>query len=143
MTTSARSPRRARRCSCEQAKKAGVDVKVVKKNPFYGNDYLSYPFGQDFWNTRNYLPQAAVGCDEGRHLQRDALGQVAVVPEVRRAGHAAAAEVDETKRNDLLKQAQVIEYNEGGYIIWGFRTQVDGLTSKVSGPQGQQVPATG
>ena len=44
----------------EQAKKAGVDVKVVKKNPFYGDDYLSYPFAQDFWNTRNYLPQAAV-----------------------------------------------------------------------------------
>ncbi len=44
----------------EQAKKAGVDVKVVKKNPFYGDDYLSYPFAQDFWNTRNYIPQAAV-----------------------------------------------------------------------------------
>ena len=44
----------------EQAKKAGVEVKVVKKNPFYGDDYLSYPFGQDFWNTRNYLPQAAL-----------------------------------------------------------------------------------
>src|SRR4051794_28601128 len=49
----------------QQAKKAGVDVKVVKKNPFYGKDYLSYPFGQDFWNTRNYLPQAAVGSLKG------------------------------------------------------------------------------
>ena len=49
----------------EQAKKAGVTVKVVKKNPFYGDDYLSYPFAQDFWNTRNYLPQAAVGSLKG------------------------------------------------------------------------------
>ena len=44
----------------EQAKEAGVDVKVDKKNPFYGDDYLSYPFAQDFWNTRLYIPQAGV-----------------------------------------------------------------------------------
>ena len=43
----------------EQAKAAGVDVKVKKKTPFYDDDYLSYPFAQDFWNTRNYIPQAA------------------------------------------------------------------------------------
>ena len=102
---------------------------MVKKNPFYGDDYLSYPFAQDFWNTRNYLPQAAVGFAEGRHLQRDPLRQ----PEVRRPDRAAQAKVDETKRNDLLHQAQEIEYNEGGYIIWGFRTIVDGLASKVPG----------
>ena len=68
----------------EQAKKAGVDVKVVKKNPFYGDDYLSYPFAQDFWNTRNYLPAGGRGCAQGRHLQRDPLGQGAELPEVRR-----------------------------------------------------------
>ena len=27
----------------------------------------------------------------------------------------------------------MIEYNEGGYIIWGFRTQVDAVSSKVHG----------
>ena len=45
----------------EQAKGAGVDVKVTKKTPFYDDDYLSYTFAQDFWNTRNYIPQAVVG----------------------------------------------------------------------------------
>src|SRR6478736_858136 len=45
----------------EQAKAAGVDVKVTKKTPFYDDQYLSYPFAQDFWNTRNYIPQAVVG----------------------------------------------------------------------------------
>ena len=37
------------------------------------------------------------------------------------------------KRNQLLHDAQEIEYNEGGYIIWGFRTQVDAVAQKVSG----------
>ena len=116
-----------------QAKKAGVDVKVVKKNPFYGDDYLSYPFGQDFWNTRNYLPQAAVGVLKGgtyneTHWDKDSsYGKY--------AGLVAAAqkEIDEDKRTSLLQQAQEIEYNEGGYIIWGFRTQVDAVSSKVQG----------
>jgi peptide/nickel transport system substrate-binding protein len=116
-----------------QAKKAGVDVKVVKKNPFYGDDYLSYPFGQDFWNTRNYLPQAAVGVLKGgtyneTHWDKDSsYGKY--------AGLVAAAqrEIDETKRTSLLQQAQEIEYNEGGYIIWGFRTQVDAVSQKVQG----------
>jgi peptide/nickel transport system substrate-binding protein len=46
---------------------------------------------------------------------------------------AAQREVDETKRNSLLHDAQEIEYNEGGYIIWGFRNQVDAVSSKVQG----------
>ncbi|MBV9832741.1 MAG: ABC transporter substrate-binding protein [Marmoricola sp.] len=117
----------------EQAKKAGVDVKVVKKNPFYGNDYLSYPFGQDFWNTRNYLPQAAVGVMKGGTYNETHWDKSPSYPKFAGLINQAAAEIDETKRNDLLKQAQEIEYNEGGYIIWGFRTQVDAVSSKVQG----------
>ncbi len=47
--------------------------------------------------------------------------------------NAAAKELDEDKRKDLLFQAQEIEYNEGGLIIWGFRQQVDGYASGVQG----------
>lgn len=116
----------------EQAKQAGVDVKVTKKTPFYDDDYLSYPFAQDFWNTRNYIPQAVVGTfppaqggtynethwDNAKH--RDLV-------------NAAARELDEAKRADLLHQAQEIEYDEGGLIIWGFRKQVDGHGANVQG----------
>ena len=112
-----------------QAKKAGVDVKVVKKNPFYGDDYLSYPFAQDFWNTRNYLPQAAVEELKGgtyNETHFDNLKYSGLIAQ-------AQATVDESKRTDLLKQAQEVEYNEGGLIIWGFRTQVDAVSAKVQG----------
>jgi peptide/nickel transport system substrate-binding protein len=117
-----------------QAKKAGVDVKVIKKNPFYGDDYLSYPFAQDFWNTRNYLPQAAVGSMPGKGNYDETHFEKAA-DYSKFAGLIAAAqkEIDEDKRNSLLQQAQEIEYNEGGYIIWGFRTQVDATSSKVQG----------
>ena len=74
-TTSARWPRRRAALFVEQAKKAGVDVKVVKKNPFYGDDYLSYPFAPGLLEHPQ-LPAAGRGLRaQGRHLQRDALRQ--------------------------------------------------------------------
>ncbi len=117
----------------QQAKKAGVDVKVVKKNPFYGDDYLSYPFGQDFWNTRLYLPQAAVGVMKGGTYNETHFDKLPDYPKYAGLIAAAQKETDETKRNSILHDAQEIEYNEGGYIIWGFRNQIDGLSNKVQG----------
>ncbi len=113
----------------EQAKKAGVEVKVVKKTPFYGDDYLSYPFAQDFWNTRNYLPQVAVGSLKGGTYNETHFDN----PKFAGLIASAQKEIDEDKRNGLLQQAQEIEFNEGGYIIWGFRTQVDAVAQKVQG----------
>jgi peptide/nickel transport system substrate-binding protein len=113
----------------QQAKKAGVDVKVVKKNPFYGDDYLSYPFGQDFWNTRNYIPQAAVSTLKGGTYNETHFNN----PKFAGLINSASKETDEAKRTSLLQDAQKIEYDEGGFIIWGFRKQVDGISSKTQG----------
>jgi peptide/nickel transport system substrate-binding protein len=116
----------------QQAKEAGVDVKLTKKTPFYDDDYLSYPFAQDFWNTRNYIPQAVVGTfppNQGGTYNETHWDN----EEHRDLVNAAARELDETKRADLLHQAQEIEYEEGGLIIWGFRQQVDGYANGVQG----------
>ena len=116
----------------EQAKAAGVEVKVTKKTPFYDDDYLSYAFAQDFWNTRNYIPQAVVGTfpeDQGGTYNETHWDN----EEHRNLVNAAAKELDEGKRTELLQQAQQIEYDEGGLIIWGFRQQVDGFAQGVQG----------
>ncbi|MFG2045586.1 ABC transporter substrate-binding protein [Dactylosporangium sp. NPDC048998] len=113
----------------QQAKAAGVQVKVTVKDPFYDASYLSYPFAQDFWYTRNYINQAGLSAlpnglyNETHFDNKQFNGLIA----------AAVAELDESKRNSLLHQAQEIEYNEGGYIIWGFHKQVDGYASNVKG----------
>ena len=138
-TTSARWPRPAANLFAEQAKEAGVEVKVTKKTPFYDDDYLSYTFAQDFWNTRNYIPQAVVGTfppeQGGTYNETHWDNQ-----EHRDLVNAAAKELDEAKRTDLLHQAQEIEYNEGGLIIWGFRQQVDGVRRQRAGARTEQVP---
>ncbi len=116
----------------EQAKAAGIDVKVTKKTPFYDDDYLSYAFAQDFWNTRNYIPQAVVGTfppEQGGTYNETHWDN----EEHRDLVNAAAKELDEAKRKELLHDAQEIEYNEGGLIIWGFRQQVDGYAAGVQG----------
>lgn len=116
----------------QQAREAGVDVRVTKKTPFYDDDYLSYPFAQDFWNTRNYIPQAVVGTfppDQGGTYNETRWDN----EEHRDLVNAAARELDEDRRAELLRDAQEIEYDEGGLIIWGFRQQVDGYASSVQG----------
>ena len=47
----------------QQATPAGVKVKLnqVNTSVFYGPNYLKWPFAQDFWATREYLPQVAQG----------------------------------------------------------------------------------
>lgn len=113
----------------QQAKQAGIDVKVTKKNPFYGADYLKYPFAQDFWNTRQYIPQAGVCQLKGAAYNETHWNN----PAYSKLLADASKEVDETKRNTLVQDAMKMDYDEGGYIIWGFRRQVDGYSSKVQG----------
>jgi peptide/nickel transport system substrate-binding protein len=113
----------------QQAKLAGVEVKVTKKNPFYGDDYLSYTFAQDFWNTRQYLPQVAVGSLPTGSFNETHFDN----KPFQKLISDASKELDEAKRNTLLQDAQKIEYDEGGYIVWGFRRQVDGYSSTIQG----------
>ena len=49
---------------------------------------------------------------------------------------------DETKRNQLIGEAQKIEYDEGGLIIWAFNDQVDAYSEKLGGvvPDKSGVP---
>jgi len=115
----------------EQAKGAGVTVKVKKTDSgvFYGEDYLSWPFAQDFWYTRNYLAQAGQCTMPGAPYNEthwENAEWLAIVKE-------AFTTVDDAKRNELIGEAQTMEYEQGGYIIWAFRNQVDAYSDKISG----------
>ena len=62
----------------EQAKAAGVDVKVVKKTPFYDDDVPVLPLCPGLLEHAQLHPAGRgrhVPTGPGRHLQRDALGQ--------------------------------------------------------------------
>ena len=115
----------------EQATAAGIDVQLTKADPntFYGDQYLSWPFAQDFWNTRNYIPQVAQCAEKNSPYNETHFDD----PEFNKLIDQARKEPDEGKRTELLHAAQKIEYDTGGYIIWGFKRQVDGFSNLVQG----------
>ncbi len=127
----------------EQAKAAGVTCTVnkVDSGVFYGDQYLSWVFAQDFWYTRNYLSQAAVGTLptaqwNETHWKDDEWQKL--VEEAFRTG-------DDTKRNELIRAAATIEYERGGLLIWSFNDQIDAHSGKISGlvPDKSGIPVGG
>ncbi|MEV4598046.1 ABC transporter substrate-binding protein [Amycolatopsis sp. NPDC049253] len=115
----------------QQAKAAGVTVRIrkVDTTTFYGENYLSWDFAQDFWYTRNYLPQVANGS-----LPKSPYNETHWQdPQFTDLVTRASAAVDTAARTALLHQAQRIEYERGGLIVWGFVDQVDAHQVYVAG----------
>jgi peptide/nickel transport system substrate-binding protein len=115
----------------EQAKAAGITVRLTKadSNTFYGDRYLSWNFAQDFWNTRNYIPQVAACAVKTATYNETHFDD----PNFNALIDAAKKEPDPAKRTTFLHDAQEIEYNAGGYIIWGFKRQLDAYSNLVQG----------
>jgi peptide/nickel transport system substrate-binding protein len=127
----------------QQAKAAGVTVGIrkVDTTTFYGDNYLSWDFAQDFWYTRNYLPQVAQCATPDSPYNETHFND----PKFLELVDLARSTMDNTVRDDLLKQAQRIEYERGGYIIWGFANQVDAHQVYVAGlvPSRTGLPLSG
>jgi peptide/nickel transport system substrate-binding protein len=115
----------------EQAKAAGVTVKIKKTDAgvFYGDDYLSWTFAQDFWGTRGYLAQTTQGTTPGAPYNETHWKNAEWLALVKKA----FTTVDLDARNELISQAQQIEYDTGGYIIWSWRNQTDAYSKTTTG----------
>jgi peptide/nickel transport system substrate-binding protein len=115
----------------EQAKGAGVTVKVrkVDTGTFYGDNYLKWPFAQDFWASRVYLAQVAQGDLPNSPFNETHWGKGQFESLI----NQARGEIDDTKRADILHQAQQMQYDQGGYIIPYFSNIIDAYSAKVSG----------
>jgi peptide/nickel transport system substrate-binding protein len=115
----------------EQAKAAGVTVSIKKTDSatFYGKDYLSWPFAQDFWATRGFLQQASQGTMAGAPYNETHWENAEWASLVDQAWKT----VDDDERAALITQAQQIEFDTGGYIIWSWRNQVDAYSKTTTG----------
>lgn len=115
----------------QQAKLAGVDVRLNKVDGsiFYGERYLSWVFAQDFFSTRLYLSQATA-CALPTSPYNETHWHD---PRFTGLIQAAKREPDAAKRRTLIQDAQLMEYESGGYIIWAFNDQVDAHSRFVTG----------
>nr|WP_249033856.1 ABC transporter substrate-binding protein [Prauserella marina] len=127
----------------QQAKAAGVTIRLrrLDTTTFFGENYLSWDFAQSFWYTRNYLPQVASGALPEAPYNETHWNDPEFLDLVKRADRT----VDQQERDELLKQAQRIEYERGGNIIWGFMNQVDAFQVYVAGlvPDRTGLPLSG
>ena len=118
----------------QQAKAAGVtvNVKILDSGAFYGDQYLKWPLSTDFWGSRNYLSQVAAGSLPTSPYNEthwpDAKDQKFLS-----LYQTALKTVDRVKQREILHEMQKLEYDNGGYIIWGFTTLLDGYSTKVKG----------
>jgi len=115
----------------QQASGAGVTVTLRKldTSTFYGPNYLKWTFAQDFWATREYLPQIAQGSLPSSPFNETHWADPKFISLV----NQARATLDQTKRLQVLQEAQTIEYNTGSYIIPYFTNQIDAYSAKLTG----------
>ncbi len=117
---------------------AGVTVNLNKTDSgtFYGDNYLKWTFAQDFWGPRRYLSQVAQGSLPNSPFNETHWADPAFLKLIAQA----RAELDDTKRTELIHEAQKIEYDSGGYIIAFFPNFIAAATSKLRGvPAGLQA----
>jgi peptide/nickel transport system substrate-binding protein len=115
----------------QQASAAGVKVNLRKLDTgtFYGPNYLKWAFAQDFWATREYLPQVAQGSLPSSPFNECHWG----AGKFEKLINQARAELDTAKRTEILREAQKMEYDQGGYIIPYFSNQIDAYSGKLGG----------
>ena len=128
----------------QQAKSAGVNVSLrqVDSGTFYGPNYLKWTFAQDFWGPRRYLSQVAQGSLPNSPFNEChwADGKDATSTRFLSLISQARAELDDAKRTELIHEAQMLEYDNGGYIIPYFSNYIGAYSSKLTGfPAGIQA----
>lgn len=126
-----------------QAREAGIriDLNRVDTGKFYGEKYLKWHFAQDYWYTRSFLAQATQGSLPSSPFNETHWDDPKFIDLVSRARKT----VGDKQRCELIQQAQRIEYEKGGHIIWGFPNQVDAYNARLEGfaPHRSGIPLTG
>jgi peptide/nickel transport system substrate-binding protein len=112
---------------------AGIDVRVrqVDLSTFYGDQFLKRTFTTDYWDQQSYLaqiesmllPEPGTPYNE-THFRDDEWSRLA---------EEALRTVDETRRWELIRQAQVVEYERGGYVVWGVGNTLDACSTGIQG----------
>ena len=115
----------------QQAKAAGITInlRTTTVTEFYGKEYLSWPFAQDFWYYTPYLPQvvqAFLPSSPYNECHFDDPAYTALY-------NQATATLDSAKRADIAHEMQMIDFTKGGYIIPYFPPVIDGFGSDIQG----------
>jgi peptide/nickel transport system substrate-binding protein len=115
----------------QQAKAAGVAIKVNKVDPgtFYGPSYGKYPLSIDWWSARGIIQQAFISQvpDAPYNFSHWNDSQFISLME------KARGTLDEAKQTEYVHEAQKIQYERSGDLIWTWADYVDVYSKQITG----------
>jgi peptide/nickel transport system substrate-binding protein len=124
----------------EQAQAAGVTIKLsdVSTSTFFGKNYLSWTFSQDFYSYNPYLMQVSTcmlpaSPFNETHTDSTMLNNLY---------NKANATLNPSVQKEILYEMQKYDFNYGGYIIPAFLDSLDAYSTKITGysPTASGVP---
>ena len=115
----------------QQSAPAGINAKLdqVTVTDFYGPNYLKWTFAQDYWYYSPYFPQVNQATLPGAPFNETHFAD----PKYINLYDQAQATLDVNMRTEIAHEMQMIDYNEGGYIIPFFPAVIDGYAPNVNG----------
>ena len=115
----------------QQVSAAGITVNLrsTTVTDFYGKEYLSWPFAQDFWYYTPYLPQVVQAFLPTSPYNESHFND----PHYTALYNEASATIDASKRAELAHEMQMIDYTQGGWIIPYFPPVIDGFGKDIQG----------
>jgi peptide/nickel transport system substrate-binding protein len=115
----------------QQAKAAGVTIKLnnVQPSTFFGKNYLSWPFSQDFYNYSPYLAQVAQSMLATSPFNETHTDN----PTLNNLYKQANATLSESTRKQIEYEMQQFDFTQGGYIIPAYIDALDAYSTKITG----------
>jgi peptide/nickel transport system substrate-binding protein len=115
----------------QQAKAAGVTITLrnVPPGTFFGPNYLSWTFSQDYYNCSPYLPQVAYSMLPTSPFNETHTDN----PHYTGLYDQANATLDEGMRKQILYEMQQFDFTQGAYIIPAFVDSLDAYSDKITG----------
>jgi peptide/nickel transport system substrate-binding protein len=115
----------------EQAKAAGVTIKLsnVPSSTFFGKNYLSWTFSQDYYNYSPYLGQVAESMLPASPFNETHTNNATL----RNLYKQANATLDESARKQIEYEMQQFDFSQGGYIIPAYIDSLDAYSTKITG----------
>lgn len=115
----------------EQAKAGGVTINLQSQpaDQYFSTSYMQQPFGSTYWSGAPLATSLANNMAPDASTNETAWND----PEWAALYEEALRTPDRDAANDLLRQAQEILHERGGYIIPVFPNYLDAYNSKVHG----------
>jgi peptide/nickel transport system substrate-binding protein len=115
----------------EQASEAGVTINVQNVPPatFFGPDYLSWVFAQDYYPYSTYLGQVAYSMLKVSPFNETHTNS----PYYQGLFDQANATANPGLRGEILHKMQEYDYTQGGYIIPAFIDAIDAYSARIGG----------